>query len=72
MLKWELLDLKSMILYALESDPSLEDIRQINKVLKSFDSCLDLFNFKEYFYGNIYQESYNEQDIIHYLQELLS
>ena len=71
MLKWELLDLKSMILYTLSSDPSLEDIRQINNVLKSFDSCVDLFSFKEYFYDNIYQESYDEQDIIHYLEELL-
>ena len=72
MLKWELLDLKSMILYTLESDPSLEDIRQINNVLKSFDSCVDLFKFKEYFYENIYQETYDEQDIIHYLEELLN
>ena len=72
MLKWELLDLKSMILYTLESDPSLEDIQQVNNVIKSFDSCLDLFKFKEDFYDNIYQESYDEQDIIHYLQELLN
>ena len=72
MLKWELLDLKSMILYTLESDPSLEDIRQINNVLKSFDSCVDLCKFKEYFYENIYQETYDEQDIIHYLEELLN
>lgn len=38
-----------------------------------FDSKYDKFNenlinFKEYFYSNIYQESFNEQDVIDYLK----
>ena len=73
--------ISNLIKYTLKRDPSsikLGLIKNNNCIIDEnfynvFNQEYDSFNvkllkFKEYFYSNIYQESYDEQDVIDYLE----
>lgn len=62
-------DITSTKLELIKNNDCIIDENFYNVFNPEYDSFnAKLLNFKEYFYGNIYQESYDEQDVIDYLK----
>lgn len=62
-------DITSTKLELIKDNNCIIDENFYNKFNPEYDSFnAKLLKFKEYFYGNVYQESYDEQDIVDYLK----
>ena len=62
-------DITSTKLELIKNNNCIIDENFYNVFNQEYDSFnVKLLKFKEYFYSNIYQESYDEQDVIDYLE----